>query len=748
MCRSSKSIVCVLCGPLNFHSSALSLRVPCLKLALSPAAQMDEATAEVLFEQSPESVSVPFKKSSNVFMKHTALGYGGTGIVCKYTRRCVSTDPSVPHTMAIKFDGPNNIAREARIYGQLTHPNIGSAYHFHIGADDAELSYICLELGEGGSLAHACCAGGEQRAVSIGTALGVGHQILLGLQYTHGKGIIHGDVKLANILLASSGDVMLSDFGTARPADPCEESPAGPAPGYGTPLYMSSDHIRAALSGHPTYDARAADMWSWAVCMYELLTGTVPFPLPADADLLDTDALLRLMLEIIGGVSKDELHRDLTAPRRRSESLCAGAALSRESTATPPELASLVMTILAPGPAGAPTADAMLMSRLWQAVLYYHLFRYTIPPEHGRRPSVATRGLADCTAKSRAASTAAVDLLVPPREAALKLQLAQFAPKTRPSGPAADRTKQFMFEATQGRRAHARWVALSSKSSASRADDASKEACARALRGRASRAVSAAPLSRPYSSVRAPVAGPRRGVGGRVGGGGGMLRIGPGGHAPPEQATAAQAVASACIGVDGGESAAVGSPTTALLQQEMRALSVPPEWSPRPTAVASLCDPAPLPARSRAGGVPAQTAAAATLRILRTALFLDKMSAPAGIASPAVKSSSDTRPADSSSRQSAAASQSGAAVSALIPSAVATFSMPVYAWPPAVVDPRSVGAFTVRWLEWPLLGVASHRSPTFCHAVTPGAAIRTSQRTAPFWLPATRIGATRRFCCQ
>src|SRR5690242_19160042 len=99
-------------------------------------------------------------------------------------------------------------------------------------------------------------------------------QLLAALDFAHANGVVHRDVKPANIIMLLSGRLKLADFGTAL-IDSFDLSQSGPA--AGTPAYMSPEQ-------HSALEAdRRSDIFSCGVVLYELLTGSKPFEGPPDA---------------------------------------------------------------------------------------------------------------------------------------------------------------------------------------------------------------------------------------------------------------------------------------------------------------------------------------------------------------------------------------------------------------------------------------------------------------------------------
>ncbi len=155
--------------------------------------------------------------------------------------------------------------REAQSAGQLHHPNIVTIYDI----DEANgVPFIAMEFLEGDSLEKIIS---ERKDVTVVKKLDILVQTLKGLHYAHHHGIVHRDVKPANIIVLTDGMVKLVDFGIARVT---ATSMTRTGIILGTPMYMSPEQI----SGQ-TVDARA-DIFSVGVILYEVLTYQNPFVAP------------------------------------------------------------------------------------------------------------------------------------------------------------------------------------------------------------------------------------------------------------------------------------------------------------------------------------------------------------------------------------------------------------------------------------------------------------------------------------
>ena len=191
------------------------------------------------------------------------LGRGGMGVV--YLAR----DPRLDRAVALKLLpallGANRRARErfadeARAASALDHPHIGTIYEIDETPDGRP--YIAMAYYEGGTLAQRLRTG----ALPVGEALTIATQIADALAASHARGIVHCDVKPANVVLANNGMAKVVDFGVAQMLGVGEPGRRAP----GTPAYMSPEHLRGEI------DARC-DVWSFGITLYEMVAGCRPY---------------------------------------------------------------------------------------------------------------------------------------------------------------------------------------------------------------------------------------------------------------------------------------------------------------------------------------------------------------------------------------------------------------------------------------------------------------------------------------
>ena len=203
------------------------------------------------------------------------IGEGGMGIVCRAYDEVLQREVALKVVKKDACLGPSasqNLLQEARASSSLAHPNICTIHE--VGETDGEL-YIVMELVEGKSLrALSADAGLPPESV-----LRYGVQISSALARAHDRGIIHRDLKTANIVVTSDGLVKVLDFGLAKQVgsgkfEGSTQSAATlqDASGIsGTLSYMAPEILR----GEPA-DYRS-DLWSLGVVLYEAASGRLPF---------------------------------------------------------------------------------------------------------------------------------------------------------------------------------------------------------------------------------------------------------------------------------------------------------------------------------------------------------------------------------------------------------------------------------------------------------------------------------------
>ncbi len=199
------------------------------------------------------------------FELHELIGEGAMGAVWK------AYDSVIRRYVALKIlssaigrtqDARARFLREARAAGALQHRNIVTIYD--LGEADGQL-FIAMELVDGRDLSQLIA---QQEALSLERKLDIAIEVLQGLAYAHGRGVIHRDIKPSNVRIASDGSVKIMDFGIAR-LQSADVTGSGAI--VGTPTYMAPEQI---TNGPIT---PATDLFAMGCLLYELLSYRKPF---------------------------------------------------------------------------------------------------------------------------------------------------------------------------------------------------------------------------------------------------------------------------------------------------------------------------------------------------------------------------------------------------------------------------------------------------------------------------------------
>ena len=206
------------------------------------------------------------------------IGEGGMGQVYQATDTKLNRQVALkilPEAFATDPDRLARFQREAQVLASLNHPGIAAIY----GLEESEgTRALVLELVEGPTLADRIAQG----PIPLDEALPIAKQIVEALEAAHEQGVIHRDLKPANVKVKDDGTVKVLDFGLAKALDTTPQGDPSQSPTLtaaatqmgvimGTAAYMSPEQAR----GKPV-DKRA-DIWSFAVVFFEMLTGQRAF---------------------------------------------------------------------------------------------------------------------------------------------------------------------------------------------------------------------------------------------------------------------------------------------------------------------------------------------------------------------------------------------------------------------------------------------------------------------------------------
>lgn len=200
------------------------------------------------------------------------LGCGASADVYRARHHLIGLDRALKVLRAPACGWPeqrDRFLREARVAARLRHPNVVSV---HDCSGTAGAPYIVMEYVAGRSLASRLRDGVPTPAETLRVAA----QLAAALDHAHAHGIVHRDVKPANVLLGSDGVVRLGDFGIAHLEPGDASRPAMPGDswaGLGTPAYMAPEQRLAQRDGLGPH----TDVYGLAVVLYEMMTGRTPY---------------------------------------------------------------------------------------------------------------------------------------------------------------------------------------------------------------------------------------------------------------------------------------------------------------------------------------------------------------------------------------------------------------------------------------------------------------------------------------
>ncbi|KPJ49752.1 hypothetical protein AMJ40_04900, partial [candidate division TA06 bacterium DG_26] len=194
------------------------------------------------------------------------LGGGGMGVVYK------AEDTRLRRTVALKFLPPEltqdseatqRFVQEAQTASSLDHPNICTIYAIE-ETDDGQM-FISMGFYEGQTVKEKI----EKGPLEFEEAVEIAVRTAQGLGKAHSKGIVHRDVKPANIIVTDEGHIKILDFGLAKLAGQARITKPGTT--VGTVAYMSPEQVRGEGIDH------RSDIWSLGIVLYEMLAGRLPW---------------------------------------------------------------------------------------------------------------------------------------------------------------------------------------------------------------------------------------------------------------------------------------------------------------------------------------------------------------------------------------------------------------------------------------------------------------------------------------
>jgi DNA-binding NarL/FixJ family response regulator/tRNA A-37 threonylcarbamoyl transferase component Bud32 len=283
------------------------------------------------------------QKLNDRYQIEDMIGEGATAAVYRAMdtrlKRVVAVKMLLPH---VHSTTRQRFEREALAVAKLNHPGIMAVYDV---GQDKDANYIVVELVDGKPLYDYIPSSPEMVAR-------LSQQICLALDYAHRAGVIHRDVKPANIYVTANDHIKIMDFGLAIPVEGGEKRLTAMGSIIGTPAYLSPEQAQGKVLSPQT------DIYSLGVVMYEMITGELPF---------DADDIASILLQQVNkpAVPPSELTPDiplwleniiLTALEKHPENRFPTAALMAAALQAGDAIPDVKATL---GGAGAPAAAAI-----------------------------------------------------------------------------------------------------------------------------------------------------------------------------------------------------------------------------------------------------------------------------------------------------------------------------------------------------------------------------------------------------
>jgi predicted Ser/Thr protein kinase len=220
---------------------------------------VDDAARQALLELARRELSEDYDVDKEI-------GRGGMAVVYKAKERELRRTVALkvlPPGLALGASVVERFKREAQMAASLDHPNIIPIYRV---GQTASMLFLAMRYVEGRPLDGVIA---QQGALSVPAVTSVLRSAAAALAYAHEHGIVHRDIKGANILIDTSGRVIVTDFGVARAVENASMTTTGSV--IGTPYFMSPEACAGKVAGPQS------DQYSLGVVVFQMLTGAVPF---------------------------------------------------------------------------------------------------------------------------------------------------------------------------------------------------------------------------------------------------------------------------------------------------------------------------------------------------------------------------------------------------------------------------------------------------------------------------------------
>ncbi|MBI2789463.1 MAG: protein kinase [Elusimicrobia bacterium] len=235
-----------------------------IRRALAPSEAVGSEAAEVTAAVPPGSPGTAFWLQYELIKE---IGLGGMGVVYEALDRSLERRVAVKKMRdEIRID-PHERRRfvnEAKLVAQLRHPNIVDIYAI---VEEGTEVYLVFEFVSGRTLGDRLKSEGP---MSLEAARGVLSHVAEAVEHAHAAQIVHRDLKPSNIMITDDGRVKVMDFGVARQAKDAITKMSMTNTVVGTPPYMAPEQEQGTVR-------RESDVYALGVCLYEMLTGHLPF---------------------------------------------------------------------------------------------------------------------------------------------------------------------------------------------------------------------------------------------------------------------------------------------------------------------------------------------------------------------------------------------------------------------------------------------------------------------------------------